>query len=104
MSRFRKGTLIAFVAVAIVAVLAGVFGLRILLVNGAKGALQTREFQRIDIVGVRIPCSGALDFGVAAVLWAREGGEPMAGRMCRTLAGSSEWTWHPNEGQRSPKW
>ena len=104
MSRLRKGTLLTVAAVAIVAILAGVFGLRLLLINSAKGALQTREFQRIDIIGVRIPCSGMFDFGIAAVLWAREGGEAMAGRMCRTLAGSGEWTWHPNEGQARPKW
>ena len=92
----KKKTIIVL-AVAAVALLAGGLALRQLLISSAKAALQTRESQKIDVMGVRVPCYGMFDVGIAAVLWAREGGEPMAGRMCRTLAGSGEWTWYPNE-------
>jgi hypothetical protein len=95
---FKKGAVIALAAAAGLAVLAGCFGLRHVLIGNAKAALQTRAYQKIDIVGVRIPCSGMLDVGIAGVLWAREG-EPMAGRLCRALIGSGEWIWYPNHGQ-----
>jgi hypothetical protein len=98
MSRFRKLALIALIAVAGIAAIAGFVGLRRSLIDGAQADLQARGYVRIDIIGMRVPCVGTFDAGVAVVLWRPRSTEAAAGRLCRPLAGSGEWTWHPDHG------
>jgi hypothetical protein len=102
MPRFRKLALIALIAAAAIAALVGAYSMRMSILDQALAELQARKLHRIEIVGVRMPCYGMLDIGVAVVFRLREGGEPQAGRLCRAPAGS-EWTWYPNYGQPGAK-
>lgn len=98
MSRLRRCVLVVLAAIAAVAALVAGYSMRRSLIDDAQSDLQTRGFHKVEVVGVRVPCYGLFDVGVAVVFRTREGGEATAGRLCRSPVGSGEWSWYPNYG------
>ncbi len=99
MTPLKKGVVIVLAGAAILATLAGAVVLRRALVDAARADLEKRGLPRIDIVGVRIPCHGMFDIGVAAVFRQLESAEPVAGRLCRAPDSSSEWKWYTSPSE-----